>query len=792
MELKYLQNIELTKIVQMAVERAVCAETKTRLLNEALLTDVDEVRFLLQQTDQLTAYLLKNGNPRISSCNGATAGVSRAEKGGTLSMAELLAIAGALRNFSNLSSWYTPDETAPAQAIDDLFFSITPQPSLEKDILDNILSETEMADNASNELYTLRRKIRQAESTIRDKLEAMLRSQNTAKFLQENIVSLRNGRYVVPVKAEHRGEVGGVIHDVSSSGNTLFVEPTAVVEANAKILQLRNQEQQEIERILQEYSLRVADYAPMFYAAYEAMLEIDKRLAKAELGLSMGGIKPTINTDMAFKLVKARHPLLDKSTAVPVDIELGYAYDTLIITGPNTGGKTVSLKTAGLLCAMAQLGYLIPAHDSSSVCVFEQILVDIGDEQSIEQSLSTFSGHMKNIAGIMQLAGPRALVLLDELGAGTDPAEGAALAVSIIESLRATGARIMATTHYAELKLFALDTAGVQNAGSEFDIESLRPTYKLIVGVPGRSNAFLIGEKLGLPQAIIENAKQQLSSEQRRFETVLAQLEDAKKELTRQENEILELQNAASIQLERAKAKREELIRQGEEELAAARRKAKDLSAEVENKAYELMDEMRRLEKDSRKAAAQKAQRAREIARKDAGALFAKGGADNTQSFNHTPLTQVRLGQEVYVPSMSKTATVTALPNKTGLVEIRMGSIKTKMALMNLAAPPAKTPPKKHTAGAGHRGGQRSFDRTPASEINLLGKTVDEALMEADQFLDNAVMSGLNTVYIIHGRGTGALRKAITQHLRGHKHVKSYRLGTYGEGEDGVTVAELK
>ncbi|MDL2253140.1 endonuclease MutS2 [Ruminococcaceae bacterium OttesenSCG-928-I18] len=786
------RSIELDKVVEMAVGRAVCPETHARLRAERPFTEIEEVRLLLRQTDAVASCLLKNGNPRISSCEGADLAASRAAKGGVLSMAELLLVAGALRNFSRLDAWFKPGEEG-ATAVDDLFFTLAPQPALEEEIFGSILSESEMADNASDELYGLRRKIRQAESSIRDKLDAVVKNPGVSKYLQDAIVSIRNGRFVVPVKAEHRGEVGGVIHDVSQSGGTLFVEPSAVVEANAKIMQLRNQEQAEVERLLGEFSQKVADIAPFFEASYDAMLEIDKRIAKAELGLSMNGVCPNVSEQGAFSFVKARHPLLPKDSVVPVDIALGKEYDTMVITGPNTGGKTVALKTAGLLSAMGQMGYLPPMHDTSTLCVFKQILVDIGDEQSIEQSLSTFSGHIKNITGILRVAGRGSLVLLDELGAGTDPAEGAALAVSIIEKLREQGAHTMATTHYAELKLYALDTEGVQNAGCEFDVETLRPTYRLIVGVPGRSNAFFIGEKLGIPSEVIENAKSHMSSEQRRFETVLGQLEDMKREVKEKEEEIERLRYAADHQLEQAKEKRDALIRQGEAELEAARGRAKALADEVETQAYGLIDEMKRLQKDKKAAEAQKAQRAREIAKNEASGLarLARQG-EARRPKQYVPLQKVQLGQEVWLPELEKTATVTALPGKNGLVGVRMGAVRTKIPLKEMAEP-AKGQKHAETRGATSTARQGSLgERGPKTELNLLGKTVDEALMETDRFIDNAVMSGLSPVYIIHGRGTGALRAAIQQHLRGHKSVASFRLGRYGEGEDGVTVAELK
>ncbi len=790
---KHLNNVELNKIVAMAAERAVCPEARLRLFAEMPFTRAEDVRVLLAQTDTLASHIIKNGNPRITSCEGADKIASRAAKGGLLSMGELLAVRGALQNFSSLTSWFKAGEKN-ATPMDDLFFSITPQPVLERAITDAIISPEEMADSASDELYQLRRKIRQTEGSIREKLDAIIKNQNTSKYLQEGIVSLRNGRYVVPVKAEHRANVAGVVHDVSSSGGTLFVEPAPVVEANARILQLKNQEQAEIERILSVFSQQVADIHPFFAAGYEAMLQIDMRVAKAELGLSMRGVCPTVNEELRFNLVKARHPLLDKDKAVPVDIALGGGSDTMVITGPNTGGKTVTLKTAGLFSAMAQMGYLLPAHDSTSVCCFDQILVDIGDEQSIEQSLSTFSGHMKNITEILGLVNARSLVLLDELGAGTDPAEGAALAVAVIERLRESHALVMATTHYAELKMFALETPGVLNAGSEFNVETLRPTYKLIVGVPGRSNAFLIGEKLGLPGAVIESARQHMSTEQRRFESVLTQLEDMKLAMKSQEDEIEQLRYAAEHQMEEAKAKRDALIKQGEQELEAARSKAKGLVDDVQNQAYGLMDEMKALQKNERVASAQKAQRAREIAKLGAGDLAKRVASGEVAApVGFVPVEAVQVGQEVWLADLSKAATVTALPDKNGQVEVRMGAMRAKYPLAELGYVPkkqnkdAKTRGKTAVSRSGATGG-----RSARSELNLIGKTVDEALLEVDQFIDEGVMAGFETIYLIHGRGTGALRAAIQQHMRGHKSVKSFRLGRYGEGEDGVTVVELK
>ena len=792
MDKTYLKTLELDKILAQAAEYATCAEARALLLEQPACENAEETRFALSQTDAINSLLLKNGSPRFGGVNGVNKIVSRAVKGGVLSMAELLEVAGALRNFQNLVSWYHISEH-DLLPVDDLFYALTPQPALEKAISESILSPEEMADTASNTLFEVRRKIQATENSIRDKLDAIIKNSTTNKFLQDAVVSLRNGRFVVPVKAKYRGEVGGVIHDVSSTGATVFVEPTAVVEANARIMQLRSQEKAEIERILVAFTEQVAGIEPVFSFSYQAMLEIDVLLAKAQLALEQKAYMPQVADGVWFDLKKARHPLIDKTKVVPIDVALGREYDTLVITGPNTGGKTVTLKTAGLLCAMAQHGLLIPAHEHSTVCAFADYLVDIGDEQSIEQSLSTFSGHMKKITGILDGAFKGSLVLLDELGAGTDPAEGAALAVSIIEQLRIQGALVMATTHYSELKVFALETPGVVNASCEFDVESLRPTYKLSVGVPGKSNAFLIGEKLGLPPRVIQRAETHLASDDKRLDDVLAQLDDLKLELKESQAQAEAAREQAAHALEKAKEKCDALIRQGETELEAARVKARQMAQQVQAEAFALTDELRRLQKDDKQSAAQRAARAREIARKDAESLYGKTDVVHNAVREFVPLKEVRLGQEVVIAEYDQLATVTGLPDRNGMVEVRAGILKTKVPLAGLKAPdklqksgPAKprTQPRSATV--------QKVERTASMEINLLGMTVAEALMEADQFIDHAVMTGLTVVYLIHGKGTGALRKAIHQHLRGHKNVKSFRLGRYGEGEDGVTVVELK
>ena len=791
MDTAYKKTLELDKVLARAVQLCACRETKEMMQDLQPCETPEDERYALEQTNAINSLLIKNGSPRFGSVSEVRRVVAHAQKGGILSMGELLEIAATLRNFAGLSQWYGLSEH-DMMPTDDLFYSLAPQPVLERQISDSIISPEEMADTASTTLADLRRKIRQTEDSIRTKLDAIIKNSTTNKFLQDAVVSLRNGRYVVPVRAEYRGEVGGVIHDVSSSGATVFVEPTAVVEANARIMQLRAQEQEEITRILSSFSAQVGSLEPQFSYSYDAMLKIDLLLAKARLAIEQGAFMPAVSDTIHFKLNKARHPLIDKKKVVPVDIALGDEYDTLVITGPNTGGKTVSLKTAGLLNAMAQYGFLIPAHESSVVCNFREYLVDIGDEQSIEQSLSTFSGHMKRISGILELAGHGTLTLLDELGAGTDPAEGAALAVSILEQLRRQGSLLMATTHYAEMKVYALETPGVVNASCEFNVETLMPTYKLSVGVPGKSNAFLISSKLGIPQNIIDAARSHMSNDDKRLDSVLAQLDDLKLQLKVAQGDAEKARYEAEHALESAEKKRDELIKKGEQELEDARRRAHDLMQNVQNEAYALTDELRRIQKDEKTNAAQRAVRAREIARKDTETLLKKTDSKPKPAREFVPLKEVQIGQEVLIAELNQLATVTARPDRNGMVEVRAGIMKTKVPLSGLCVPdkmdkrPAREPRRSSTRV------QLDKSRKASMEINLLGYTVDEALAEVDKFLDSGMLRGQQTLYIIHGNGTGALRTAIQKHLRTHKAVKSFRPGRYGEGENGVTVVELK
>lgn len=790
MDVSYRTTLELDKIIARAVQLCTCAETKEMMRAIEPFATTEEERYALAQTNAINALLLKNGSPRFGAVHEVRRVVAHAAKGGILSMGELLEIAAALRNFSGLAQWYglTDHDMLPT---DDLFFALAPQPVLEKQIGECIISPEEMADTASVTLRDLRRKIRATEDSIRTKLDAIIKNSTTNKFLQDAVVSIRNGRYVVPVRAEYRGEVGGVIHDVSSTGSTVFVEPTAVVEANARIMQLHAQEQEEITRILTAFSGQVASLEPQFSYSYDAMLQIDLLLAKARLAVEQNAFMPQVNDSCRFALKKARHPLIDKKKVVPVDIALGEKYDTLVITGPNTGGKTVSLKTAGLLNAMAQHGFLIPSHESSIVCHFDEYLVDIGDEQSIEQSLSTFSAHMTNIIRILNIADDKSLILIDELGAGTDPVEGAALAISIIEAMRAKGTRVMATTHYAELKAYAIQTVGVENACCEFDVATLRPTYRLLIGVPGRSNAFAISARLGMPANIVEHAKKLVSDESTMFEEVVSRLEESRRKMEDERESAEQLRLKAQNMEKEAEALRDRAEKDAKHEIERARMEAAELVQKTRREAQSLLDELEDLRRNK-----QKLLTAEQKARLKAGIRDMEKASDPVHERrideDYVLPRPLQVGDTVLIYDIDKIATVLDVPKNGDQILVQAGIIKTRVPLKNLRLTDQKPKEKKKAAG-GHRTVTKKMDSAPArNEVDVRGMNLEEALMEVDAFIDHALMHNLNMLTIIHGKGTGILRNGIQQHLRRHKAVKSFRLGVYGEGESGVTIVELK
>ena len=791
METSYLKTLELDKIIARAAEGCVCKESREKLLAIEPQCDPDEVRYALEQTDAINSLLIKNGSPRFGGVEGVSQLAARAVKGGVLSMGELLMVAGALRNFQNLVSWYGSSEH-DALPTDDLFYALAPQPGLEQQISSAILAPDAMADTASHTLNDLRKKIRATENSIRDRLESMVRNMDTSKYLQESVVSIRNGRYVVPVKSEYRGEVSGIIHDVSSTGATVFVEPQAVVEANARILQYRAQEAQEIERILVAFTGQVAAIEPQFQYSYQAMLDIDVLLAKARLALELKAFKPAVRTDNSFSLIRARHPLIDPQKCVPVDIALGKEYDSLIITGPNTGGKTVTLKTIGLLAAMTQCGLHIPCADGSTMPVFHEIMADIGDEQSIEQSLSTFSAHMTNTVRMLKECDDRSLLLFDELGAGTDPAEGAALAIAIIEHARKCGALIAATTHYTELKVYATTQPGVMNASCEFDVDSLRPTYHLLIGIPGKSNAFAISERLGLPQEIIDDARSRVSTESASMEATIEKLEQVRQLMERDRAEAARQLREAEENRRKSERLKAELSVRLEKADEKARRDAERIIGDARRTADEVMrelDALRKMEKtdaDHHRANDARAALRRKLNVAEDAAAAAAHPQPREKKVSARP---VRVGDTVQLRKMGDIkATVTAISADRTLT-LRAG-------IMNVTAKEQDVylleneKPEAQKFAAAHAASLRNV--AAESEIDLRGMDTMEAVAATERFLDNAVMAKLEKVTIIHGKGTGALRAAVQQSLRKNKAVKSYRLGRYGEGESGVTVVELK
>ena len=793
MKNRHHRALELDKVLSMLSTYASAADSKEMALNLKPETNITIAKGELKKTEDAYILLAKFGGPSFGSIKNVNNSVARANAGGVLSMRELLDIAENLRVFRSLHEWRSRQSDETSYSIDVYFGSLRPNQFLESKITSSITSEEEMSDNASPTLADIRRKMKQQASRIREKLDGIIRSQTYQKCLQDAIVTQRNGRFVVPVKSEFRGQIAGLVHDTSSSGATVFVEPMAVVEANNEIRVLQGKEQDEIERILTELSAEVGNYADEIRYSYEAALEINLIFAKAQLAYKMKASMPELNDNGVTILKKARHPLLDTKKVVPVDIMLGETFDTLVITGPNTGGKTVSIKTLGLLTLMAMCGLMIPTADGSKVCVYKQVFADIGDEQSIEQSLSTFSSHMVNIVNIMKDADDESLVLIDELGAGTDPVEGAALAMAILERLKFQGAKIAATTHYAELKAYALDTPGVENGSCEFDVNTLRPTYRLLIGVPGRSNAFAISEKLGIESEVIERAKELVSAENVRFEDVVDTLEERRLEMEkerqtaeqlRMENEALkrkteerlaEIEKLREKELQRAKSEAMRLVEN-------SRREANALLIEIEKTKKELKNQQNNIDKLNEKRGALR----KGLSGVDAAADPVMGNADDGYELSR-PL---QVGDTVKLAGMGSEGKVLATPDNKGYVEIQTGAMKMRVKVSDLRLIEKKKEQKKETFV--RRETESRLNAASDTRCDLRGLTVEEGIMTLDLFIDSMIMAGLSEFTIIHGKGTGALRAAVQQHLKKHPQIKTYRLGTFGEGENGVTIATIK
>ena len=797
-ELKHCQALELDKILKMLSDCASCDDSKEKALHLEPECSLFRAQEEMRLTADANSLSNRYGTPTIYNFKNIKNMVKRAELGTSLSLRELLEVSNALRTIRSLAEWRKHCETVET-SLDYLFSGLSPHPFIEERINTAILSEDQVADHASPALADIRRKIRNAGMSVKNQLDKLIHSPTYQKYLQESLVTMRDGRYVVPVKAEHRSEIKGLVHDTSSSGATLFVEPLGVVEANNEIRLLQGKEADEIARIVAELSALVGEHSQSIMQDYDSVVELDLIFAKSRLADKMQAMVPKLTDDGVINLKKARHPMIQKTAVVPTDIYLGDSFDTLIITGPNTGGKTVALKTLGLFTLMAMCGLMIPAADGSQISVFDNVLADIGDEQSIEQNLSTFSAHMVNIISILEKTDHKTLVLLDELGAGTDPVEGAALAISIIEALRRKGARVAATTHYAEIKLFALETEGVENGSCEFDVSSLRPTYKLSIGVPGKSNAFAISQRLGISTDIVNRAKELVSYESAKFEDAVSQLEETRQSLAK------ELEEAQQMRVQVQATKKEiaeykaNLDKEKEKEVEKARYEARRIVERVRAESEKLLDELQeiRKQKDSEEFA-QLASRAKSQMRSNLNSLYDMADPVSKQNEENYKLPRPLVkGDTVFVTELGATATVLALPDKNNMVQVQAGIMKMTVKLASLRLADAGAPKKNKQTGGKRSGGvsmsgTKKSQRDAGAEVDLRGMNAEEGIMEVDRFIDNALMNGLHNLTIIHGKGTGILRNAIHQHLRRHKNVRTYRLGVYGEGESGVTIVELK
>ena len=792
---KHYISLELDKILKMLSDTASSADAKEIALSIKPKTDYFEVLELLDKTEAAYILIAKFGAPSFGGLQNVNNALSRANAGGSLSAGELLKIATTLKIIRGITIWH--EKCAGLEtALDDLFNSLYPNKYLEEKITNAIISETEISDNASPELKEIRRKKRHFENKIREQLDSMIHSSHYSKILRDGIITQRNGRFVVPVKAENRGEVAGMVHDTSGSGATVFIEPAAVVEANNEIKVLESREQDEIERILAELSQMAGEFEDTIKISFDSATMLDLHFAKAHLAYKMKASRPILNNDGEILLKKARHPLIDPKKVVPVDISLGLDFDSLVITGANTGGKTVSIKTVGLLTLMAECGLMLPVTDNSRVSVFKNVLSDIGDEQSIEQSLSTFSSHMTTIVEILKIADENSLVLIDELGAGTDPIEGAALAVSILENLRQKGARIASTTHYSELKEYALKTERVENGCCEFDVASLKPTYRLLIGMPGRSNALAIAGRLGIEENIIDFAKTLISESDTKFEDAVDTLETARKALEDDKEKLEEEKLNILRQKEKAEQTLEKAKEQSEKEIEKAKRDAERIVENARRAGNSLLLEIEQLKKELAKQ-----KNHQEIARKAKQAMgrqldkmdeISQGLLDNDDGDYVLPR-PLKSGDRVFVKTLGNEAEVVSIDEKKNTAQVQSGMIKMKVSISDLRLIGGKKEPKRQAGGMRtvHTGSSNATASSNSS-IDLRGTTVEEAMLDLDKFIDGILRTGLNQITIIHGKGTGALRKGIHVYLRKHPNIRTFRVGTFGEGEEGVTIAELK
>ncbi|MCH5206646.1 MAG: endonuclease MutS2 [Oscillospiraceae bacterium] len=791
---KYYKKLELDKILELLAEQTVSENCREQALKLRPSRDFEEVTRELQKTDDAFTLSSKFGTPAFRKIKDISGSLKRASTGSMLSFRELLDAAAVLRETASLCDWFSQCENIET-SLSEYFRELVPMKKLEQRISESIISEEEMSDAASPELASIRKRIARQGQNIRDQLDGMIKNKNTRSYLQDAVVTIRDGRYVVPVRSEHKNDVPGLVHDTSATGQTFFIEPMSVVEANNEIRVLKAKEQAEIERVTRELSAQIGENSAAISENFRLSQILELYFAKANLGAKMKAITPKIVMEPKVLLNRARHPLLNADTAVPISVEIGENYDCLIITGPNTGGKTVAIKTVGLLVLMTQCGLMIPAADGSVIGCFERIFVDIGDEQSIEQSLSTFSSHITNIIKIIDSADENSLVLIDELGSGTDPVEGAALAVSILTQLKNYRAKVLATTHYQEVKMFALETDGVENASCEFDVETLKPTYRLIVGVPGKSNAFDISRRLGMSDYVISRAKELVSDDNRRFEKVIDELERSRRELEQLRESIAISERNAKLTESELKQKLSELEAQKEKELENARQRALSIIEQTRAQSNKLLDELEELKKLKDKEALRKG--LSEAKSKTSNRLNKMQDDANPvvekKLENYVPPRPFKQNDTVKLADTGREGTLLTLPNIQGICYVQVGAMRVKTHSKNLRLVEKKSSQNaQKPAGKIKKSVTSNMNRRGGMELDIRGRLGDEGVMEVERFLDGALMSGLSQVVIIHGKGTGALREAVHSALRRNPAVRSFRLGEYGEGEAGVTIVELK
>ncbi len=792
--LKYSKTLELDKILILLSNEATMDDAKSMAVSLTASNDIGTVKKLLKQTDDAYVLMSRFSAPSFGNINGINSLLARSEAGGVLTMKELLKVSETLRIIRSVKNWRENCNGENESALDEFFNGLYPNRYFEDKILYCIKSEDEMSDNASSALAEIRRKIKSTSANVRNRFDKIIKDGAKSKYLQEAIVTQRDGRYVIPVKSEYKNLVPGIVHDTSSSGATLFVEPMIIVELNNELRVLQSKERAEIDQILSDLSTETSQFAQAIRSSYEMLINLNLIFAKASLAYKMKATLPNINNCGKVYLKNARHPLIDKNKIVPITVQIGDEYNSLIITGPNTGGKTVTLKTVGLLSLMTMCGLLIPVDSNSDIAIFDRILVDIGDEQSIELSLSTFSSHMVNIINILNNANDNSLVLLDELGGGTDPIEGAALARAILYRLHVLGAKIVATTHYSELKAYALDTPGVQNACFEFDVDSLKPTYKLMFGIPGKSNAFAIAGALGMSMDIINDAKNGINEDSRRFEKVASMLEETKKEIE------FEKQEAAKIRLELAKERERvsshlaEIERKKELIISKSREDASRILENARFQSNQLLNALEELKKELNiNNAAERIAQAKQLAKK--GVIDIENlvdpvdeNSDNEYVLPRTPI----IGDVVIVTSLSKKGNVSKVDEKNKKVYVHTGNISVWVDYsdIKLSANDKKTVESKKTRNVS--GLKSRVERTTTGEIDIRGMDKMEGIMVVDRYIDEAILSGIDVVTVIHGKGTGVLRDAVHSHFRKHPNIETFRVGTFGEGENGVTIATIK